>query len=260
MSDNDQKSGFEYKNKGTETPFETFLRYTNEKEKSSELLASILSLVPKTSILDIGSGNGQYLEQTLSNIKDSADSSLTLLEPSSDLIKQLQARFGGSLVTIIHSSIDSFSTDEKFDVVLASHLFYHIPRPEWPAQLLKMLSFLKPEGKLIVVLREKDDAYAFKMAFKPLLFNEDFQALTLQDVLAGLPESGLTISRHTAESELIIPVNKSAKDTISIIEFYLNKQWQEIPVAIRQDALTFIQNRNKVFAQRDGIAVIQKTK
>ncbi|MDN5274674.1 MAG: hypothetical protein JWP06_575 [Candidatus Saccharibacteria bacterium] len=35
MSSDNISNGFEYKNKGDETPFETFLRYTDEKEKSS---------------------------------------------------------------------------------------------------------------------------------------------------------------------------------------------------------------------------------
>jgi len=259
MNNNDSTKGFEYNNKDTETPFETFLRYTDEKNKSSEILARTLSLIVHTSILDIGTGNGQCLEMTLSKIKNPANNRLILLEPSADLVKQLKNRFSAQDVTIINSELNDFSTDERFDIVLASHLFYHIPRPEWPSQLLKMLSFLKPEGSLIVVLRERDDAYAFKMAFKPLLFNKDFQALTIDDVLANLPKSGLTISRDIAESELAIPVRKSMEDTISIIEFYLNKQWHEIPESIQKDALDFIQNRNCIFKQLDGIAVIKKT-
>ena len=39
--------GFEYKRKKNETPFETFLKYTNEKEAPSKVLANLLKSVWK---------------------------------------------------------------------------------------------------------------------------------------------------------------------------------------------------------------------
>lgn len=40
----DKSFNLEYKNKQHETPFETFLRYTNEKERSSTVLANVMEL------------------------------------------------------------------------------------------------------------------------------------------------------------------------------------------------------------------------
>lgn len=255
----DTTKGFEYKNKGDETPFETFLRYTDEKENSSKMLAGIVSQTSRASILDIGTGNGEYLEMVLSKTQNSANSYLTLLEPSLDLVTQLKTRFlHRREVKIINLELNDFSTDEKFDIVLASHLFYHIPKSEWKHQLSKMLSFIKPDGKLIVVLRKKDDAYDFKMALRPTLFDKDFQALTIEGVLANLPKEGLNISQYTSESELVFPVEKNLADTISIIEFYLNRQWLSIPKTIQEDVLSFIRNKSATFKQLDGIAVIEK--
>lgn len=68
---NAQKStnGFEYKNKKHETPFETFLKYTDEKEQSAAELAKILAprLSKGSKLLDIGTGNGEFLYLALSN-------------------------------------------------------------------------------------------------------------------------------------------------------------------------------------------------
>jgi SAM-dependent methyltransferase len=260
----EQSNGFEYKNKKDRSPFETFLRHTNQKEKSSNLLSKILQTpASESSILDLGAGNGEYLALLLSQMENTKNIHLTLVEPSTDLVKQLRDRFDTILpranVAIIPSDLDSFSSNKKFDTIIAAHLFYHIPRSSWSRQLEKMLSLLKPLGRLIIVLRGKDDAYTFKMEFKSRLSNKPFSAMTIDDVLSALPNvNRLKVTRHISESELKIPIDDNTEDTESIIEFYLSKQWPDIPTAIKQQALTFIRNKHGVFKQLDCIAVIEK--
>lgn len=125
----------------------------------------------------------------------------------------------------------------------------------WGDYLQKLRSFLKPTGRLIVVLREQDDPYKFKIAFKPLLFNNPaFKALTTDDVLKALPE-GVMYTKYFAESELKIPLD-NPQDTIAIIEFYLNKPWDEIPKDMQHDIQQFIKSKRGLFKQIDSIAVI----
>jgi SAM-dependent methyltransferase len=257
--------GFEYKDKKGETPFETFLRYTDEKEKSAEKLAAILQakLKDNSALLDIGTGNGEYLDLALSGAKLPKDVKLTLVEPSEDLADSLNARFEKKFpapnLKIAITDLQSFESDQKFDVVLMSHLFYHIPRPTWTKELRKALSLLKPEGILIVVLREKDDAYDFKMAFKPKLFDASFKALTIDDVLEVLPKDlTLHIAKVLAPSELKIPIDDKPEDAVLIIEFYLNKEWDEMPEEIQRAAIEFIKAKECVFKQLDAIAVVQQ--
>jgi SAM-dependent methyltransferase len=265
MATDNSSTGLEYQNKSAETPFETFLRYTDEKENSSKNLGSILEsvLLDDSAILDIGTGNGEYLKLALSKVEALPDINLTLVEPSGDLAQQLPQLFDDFLLHhklhISQTTFDSFSTSEQFDVILASHLFYHLPRATWTEQLRKMINLLKPNGSLIVVLREQDDAYDFKMAFKPRLFNKDFKALTLSDVIAEMPDGQFDIERQVINSELRIPINSEFEDTVSIIEFYLNKPWADIPKNIQEEALRFIRERAGLFRQRDGVAVIKKS-
>jgi len=259
--------GFEYKKKNNETPFETFLRYTNEKEKSAAKLATILKskLNKDVSILDFGTGNGEYLDLALSQIgvRISDAMKLTLVEPSSDLVSQLECRFAKRMplpsLTVVSSDMQNFKSDDTFDVILMSHLFYHLPRESWTMQLSKALSMLSVDGALIIVLREKDDAYDFKMAFKPLLFDASFKALTIDDVLEVLPkEWTLRVEKQLASSQLHIPFKTSPEDTVSIIEFYLNKEWSDISPRIQESSLEYIRAKNGVFNQLDGIAVVEK--
>lgn len=260
-------TGFEYKKKKNETPFETFLRYTDEKEKSAvELAVALQKKLSKGSvILDIGTGNGEYLDLALSKVEARVldDVQLTLVEPSADLVAQLESRFAKRLplssVKVVNSGLQDFKTDDSFNVILMSHLFYHLPRGSWTAELSKALSILKEGGVLIIVLREKDDAYDFKMAFKPLLFDASFKALTIDDVLEVLPNQPvLRVEKQLVSSELHIPIESDLEDTVSIIEFYLNKEWRDIPADIKQSAMKFIRDKKGVFKQLDGIALVER--
>lgn len=266
MTQTNSGTGFEYQNKHdrAETPFETFLRHTDEKTQSSRALALLLEDVLKdgSSLLDVGAGNGEYLKSALDKVEALPDISLTLVEPAADLARQLPKLFSDYLhhhnLQVFTGTFADFASAEHYDVILASHLFYHVPRDAWQSYLAQMMRYLAPGGRLILVLREQDDPYAFKMAFKPRLFGGDFKALTLDDVLADLPETAVVASRQTIASTLHFPRADSLPDTISIIEFFLNKPWADIPADVQNDALQFIGDREGVFDQTDGVAVITK--
>lgn len=260
---------FEYQRKSTETPFETFLRYTNEKELSANVLAQILKKIlspqPQLSILDIGTGNGEYLERALSEANLNISANITLLEPSRDLVTELQRRIphfpSQYTCQIIQGTWEQFQSHSKFDCILASHL-YHIKREDYFDSFSKMIDYLKPKGRLMYVLRQIDDAYHFKMSFKPRLFGEQFQAKTLEESLQTFTHiserQALEISLHQSVSQLSIPLETNFEDAVAIIEFYLNKPWSEISPALQSEIIGYIKAKKCIFEQIDGIAVIAK--
>jgi SAM-dependent methyltransferase len=262
--------GFEYMNRGEKTPFETFLQYTNEKEKSAEVLAKFLE--PSLSgggkrLLDIGAGNGVYLESALEKAKSPHDTDITLLEPSIDFAKSLRESL--SLRPILESadiantSFDNFYGNHKnaFDVALASHLPF--TKDALATTLNNMLDVIREHGRLIVVLRGKDDAYEFRTIFKTHLNEtEDYSALIIDDALRIFEElaneRSLRISHADALSKLKIPMEKNMEDTIRIIEFYLNEQWDNIPENTRNSVLVYLGKRKGLLRQIDGFAVVDK--
>lgn len=261
---------FEYQDRGKETPFETFLRYTDEKVQSAKVLAEIIKkVVTKEGLdfLDIGSGNGEYLSLALNSLPNLPVVNFTLLEPSLDLFEELRNKSlrlpHKKTVEVVNQTWEEYESSKKFDVILASHL-YHIPRSEYQHQLGKMITFLKDGGYLIFVMREKDDTYEYKKLIKSQISGEMFEAKTLDEAVNTFKEISekepvdLKIERFTSRSKLTIPISKNRDDAIAIIEFFVNKRWEEISPQIQEEALKFVQDKNEQFEQIDGIALIKK--
>ncbi len=261
------KVGFEYLNKQGESVFETFLKYTDEKERSSALLGKILKQLlnrDKMALLDIGSGNGEYLRLSLCQIKPLRRVKFTLLEPSENLIKRLRLTAKGFpphiTVKVVHCTFDEFVPGNQFDVILASHLPF--ARGMLPQVFVKMLALLKSGGCLIVVLRKKDDIHEFRTAFKSQLMSKDYQSLTIDDALAVFDEISkvrpLKISTFSTDSELRLPIADNIQDVISIIEFFLNKKWEEFSYKIREGVMDYVKRKNGILRQTDGFALVTK--
>lgn len=265
------KIGFEYRNNEEgKTAFETFLRYSDEKEKSAAVLGKILTqlLVKKgMTILDVGSGNGEYLRLALIGIRDMKKTILTLLEPSPDLVKQLRSTAKhfprNAVVKVVRSTFENFTTNNWFDVVLASHVPLAKYRIEnLPAVYRKMLGFLKPDGRLIIVLRGRDDIHEFRTVFKSRLMGRDYQSLTIDDATRILRKISkrvrLRISKFSVNAKLHLPYPHNMRDVISIVEFFLNRKWEEFPDDIREAVLTYIRRKKGIFRQIDGFVVAKR--
>ncbi len=267
-----KKVGFEYRKGGTgnETPFEIFLKYTDEKDKSSAVLEKILSrLLVKEGMtcLDIGSGNGEYLCLAFSKVRNLKKMIITLLEPSVDLTRRLRRTAKlfprGTSVRVVCSSFEDFTTDERFDIVLASHVpLAKDDLARLPAIYMMMLGLLKPNGVLIVVLREKDDIHRFRTKFKSLIMGRNYKSVTIGDAEQVLRRIAnrlpLRLERLSARAKLRLPYPDNMRDVVTVAEFLLNKHWEEIPADIRDSALAYVRDKHGQLQQIDGFLVVRR--
>ncbi len=257
---------FEYQKKRGLTPFEVFLRHSDEKEKSSVVLGRILKrLLRKTdaSLLDVGAGNGEYLRLALSQVAIPDQTRLTLLEPSPSLVRQLRRvvrRFSPKLmVTVEHSTLQEFSPHGKFDVILASHLPF--PEDQLAPIYSRLLGWLNAGGALIVVLRKRDDVHAFRTRFKSQLMGTRFQSLTIDDARVVLKKlarrASIRFSNFRAQAALLVPFDTQSHHTISIVEFLLNERWRNFPESVRQDVLKYIRRKQGRLHICEGFLVVK---
>jgi len=259
--------GLEYKqNNDNIPPFLTFLKYTDEKEKSAQVVSKILRDVgTNKKLLDIGAGNADYLLLILKNLGNPCGLHYYLLEPSPDLVQILHTRYNDfphdSHIKIINKTWEDYAPEIKFDYVLASHL-YHIPLNDYEQSFSKMVIALAENGKLIFILRNVDDVHEFKKTFKPMLLNKGFtpkildQAMPVFEKIAR--EQNLCVHRYESQSYLNIPFEENVADTKSIVEFFLNMDWNDIPAHIQTESLEFIKRKKGIFRQVDGIIVVTK--
>jgi len=265
------KTEFEYRSdENAQTPFEIFLRYTDEKEKSAVALGKILSSLnvrPGMTFLDIGSGNGEYIRLALNNVPNLKETAITLLEPSADLAKRLRHTvqlFPSSTNTkIVNSSFDDFSGTERFDIVLASHVpLVKDNLKRLPVIYERILELLKPHGSLVVVLRGKDDIHQFRTRFKTKIMGRDYCSLTIDDaevVFRRFTERlSLRIKKFNVKAKLHLPYPDDMRDVISVVEFLLNTNWGDIPTKFRQSILAYIRNRSGLLRQVDSLLVVKK--
>ena len=125
-----------------------------------------------------------------------------------------------------------------------------------------MINYLKPSGLLILIFRGKDDVYQLKNMFKRKLFDPSFKAKTSYQVAKALKQISdnkipLTIEKYNSRSRLNVPITNK-KDTITLIGFYLNKPWSEIPPTIKQGVLKYFERKEGVLKQLDEIFVVSK--
>jgi 2-polyprenyl-3-methyl-5-hydroxy-6-metoxy-1,4-benzoquinol methylase len=105
---------------------------------------NLLSRLPaRPSLLDVGAGPGTVTRRLASHF-----GSLTLLEPNRE---QLGA-FDLPGARLIHGTLESFQSPEKYDLVLCSHVLYHVPVSGWGGFLERLLSFVRPGGYCLLAL------------------------------------------------------------------------------------------------------------
>lgn len=95
--------------------------------------------------LDIGSGTGMLAEWLTKQ-----GFNLLCLDPSKEMVKRCQKK---NLQTL-QTTIQNFSTDEKFGLIIAVLSFIHLSKREIPTQLDRVASWLNPGGTFVLALIE----------------------------------------------------------------------------------------------------------
>jgi cyclopropane fatty-acyl-phospholipid synthase-like methyltransferase len=104
----------------------------------------ILPRLPKQpALLDVGAGSGKVAERLAPHF-----GSLTLLEPNRDQI----AGFKHEKAKIFLESLESYHSPERYELVVCSHVLYHVPLSGWGGFIDRLLSFVKPGGYCLIVM------------------------------------------------------------------------------------------------------------
>ncbi|APU16929.1 Methyltransferase domain [Actinoalloteichus sp. GBA129-24] len=135
-----------------ERAFAAFLAHTDQKRQMWAHLESIVADLPRHDVLiDAGAGEGGTTAWLSGSFRRTI-----AVEPNSVLRKRLHMVC--PTATVLPSRILETTPDARGDLVLNSHVLYYIPRPEWPAVLARLASWISRRGELIVVLQNPDSS------------------------------------------------------------------------------------------------------
>lgn len=121
-------------------------------------------LVPLANVLEIGCGTGKLLSQ-IDNL--TSNIALTGIEMSSDMIGQIDKSKFKNSIQLINSSIEDFTTNESYDIIVMKQVLHHIASRK--SVLKKLGSHLK-EGGVIIIMTPNE---GYQKGILPFNNNDD---------------------------------------------------------------------------------------
>jgi 2-polyprenyl-3-methyl-5-hydroxy-6-metoxy-1,4-benzoquinol methylase len=197
--------------------FEKFARWTNEKQKIAEVILSIIG-DNTNSLLDIGAGNGIITKLLAKKVKH-----LTAIEPSTLYFEELQKKCTAPQFTLIKTSLEDFKTDEKFDVIIASHVFQFVSNQT--QELLHIKNILSDTGVFLLIdLRLDCDLWNFYNIYrKDVLGPEAINPVPID--YDSLLKNIFNVKKLQFSPTLAMP---SIEGAMSILDFIYNTDFSEI--------------------------------
>jgi hypothetical protein len=130
--------------------FQVFLDNTDQKQNARRWFETFLKILPSTNVLiDAGAGSGEltawlapWFEKTIA------------VEPNPFLLEKLQ-RLLPAADAICEPILDARPSAQA-DLVMCSHTFYYVPQSSWLQHAERLLSWMQPTGRTIIVMQHHE--------------------------------------------------------------------------------------------------------
>ncbi|WP_437679048.1 class I SAM-dependent methyltransferase [Sorangium sp. So ce131] len=159
--------------------YATAFRLLSETSRHPENVAEAIrqrvvpDLPEKPSLLDVGAGPGAIAAR-LAPYFDT----MTLIEPN-------DAQLGSSApagAEIVRDVFERFESPRRYDLVLCSHVLYHVPLAEWGGFIDRLLAFVRPGGHCAIVLgAPRGQNYELHLDFTSMVIDSSVLLKTLRD-------------------------------------------------------------------------------
>jgi len=147
MNTTERVSTYDSQSPAYHRAFEVFLAHTDQKTKARDWLTGLVQGLPcRRVFVDAGAGNGKVTAWFL------ADFQRTIaIEPSPSLCDELRRTC--PTAEVLTEKILEAQFSVSADLVLCSHVLYYIDAADWITHLERFVSWLDPEGVLVVVIQ-----------------------------------------------------------------------------------------------------------
>ena len=138
--------------------YKNFIQHTNEKNLLVDKIGNLLEGKPKNSCLEIGLGLSPYFANRLSK----------LFKRYIIIEKELYKEKLPKGVKLIQNNWEKINLNEKFDVIIASHVMYYFKNPQKSFE--KMISHLNKKGRVYLVVNgDMSDYGPLKLNFAKMI-------------------------------------------------------------------------------------------
>lgn len=195
-------------------------------------------------ILDVGSSDGALLEALIKRLPSDTKNRIEInaLEPDNDAFFNLKKKFDEEkdmsknwTVDTYLLTIEDFSLrknfEGKYDLILLSHVLYHIDPAQWINIISTLKKRLKTQGKIIVILDSYDSPiYQFKKEITPFLkenyylFGGEISAEMFQKFLI---DQEIVCQYHVIESNLLIQRDEGINYLRNVLSFLYRREINE---------------------------------
>ena len=264
---------------GKEASFEVMARHSNQKEILALELARRISErnnKQNLKILDIGTSRGTLFGLLSGILKHLGfmQVAFTLVEPDKDSVNMLQPYARGIVdssvinkfsIEIVQRKWEQFDPD-LYDEIICAHMIYHLDPEMYDTLFLKMIKALKPNGRLFIIAREKEDNQAFNfIQHIKTLSGEQFNEITIQDALPALRsivavDASLSMEEDRVEAKVDLPFQSNQKEAQAVVAFFLQRgSWNELSAETQTDIMNSYGNSDIQLTQPDRIVTITRT-
>lgn len=255
--------------------FEEFLRRTNQKENINKfLIKNCLLGNKKIKILSIGAGSGEEVVSFLKYLKyKGIDFEFFYFDPSKlslNLFKNRlkKSRLSKHISDIQYNKFEVFKTKEKFDIIIASHVFYYIS--DWEKSLLKLNKLLNDNGRGFIFLQSNDsDNFKFRDKFLKYVFGEGYNEKSGEELIIVIKKLSLDYHSQRIISTLnmtntTLKNNKISLSGEKLLSFLLRTDYKTLYNDIKLKIEKYIkensriENKQRIFRLIDTGIILRK--
>ncbi len=212
-----------------------FSKFTNEKLLLTKQLIQILSPNHGDSVLDIGCGEGHLLKELSKTVKQSMG-----IEPDPEMIKLAKNNLKGTNSQLIQTTFENFGIEQKFTIVIASHVFSFFRDKE--AIVNKIIDLTKKNGKITMILHSSKDDQLQLLSQVNSQLGRSCDHMTAEDMFSYLEKRGLKPKLEKLETKITF---HNFDDVLKMSYFLFRIKPTEINSTLSQILRNLINNYQK---------------
>ena len=222
MSESEFLKVYDSQSEAYREAFKVFLQHTDQKVNARAWLERFTQSLPQREVfIDAGAGTGQLTSWIAHEFERTI-----AIEPNAYLREEFKKNFPDC--QLLSGFITETMPPEKADLVVCSHVFYYIDPAEWMLNLETLVSWLKPEGVVLVILQNPQTDYNRMMNH---FLGKHFDLAPLGEQFQRKRGKDFSVKVDIVHAHFTAPDFRSA---YTVVEFMLNLFTITNPLSLRE--------------------------